>query len=253
MIQKVLFVIVLVVCVGVASWAQRDDLKTEADKLFNEGNALFKSGNYSGAIGKYDSAIKLFRDDFRYYYQRGLALKNTKQFAESIESFKESIGLKSDFAIGYNALGGVYLTLRQFDNAISAFSSALQYDKNLRHAKLGLAEAFAGKGQDLINAGKFDDAISILLQATLDYSDNSKLYLLLAAAYNKMDKPKDAVEAAENAIKYKKKGSKGAEYFELGVAYKKLGQKDMAKQSFVEARKDPTYARNAEYELEGLR
>lgn len=230
-----------------------DNTKIEADKLYNEANALFKSGNYSAAVQKYDAAIKLFKDDFKYHYQRGLSLKNNKQLEESINAFKEALLLKPDLSIGHNAMGGVFVSLKQFDNAITSFQTALQHDRTLSQARVGLGEAIAGKSQELLNGGKYEDALALLIQATADHTENAKIYLILASAYNKTDKPKDAVDAALNAVKFKKKGGKGAEFFELGIAYKKLGQKDKARGAFAEARKDATYARNAQYELDGLR
>jgi len=227
--------------------------KIDADKLYNEANSLLKSGNYAGAVEKYTQAIKLFKDDFKYYYQRGLALKNNKQLDDAIASFNEALRLKPDLTIGHNAAGSVFLLLRQFDNAIPSFTEALKYDKGLSQAKLGLVEAYAGKSQELLNAGKYDEALSVLIQTSVEYPENSKIHLILASAYNRTDEPKDAVEAALSAIKFKNKGGKGAEYFELGLAYKKLGQKDKAREAFGEARKDAAYARNAQYELDGLK
>ena len=229
------------------------NVKIEADKIYNDGNGLLKSGNNSAAIQKYRQAITLYKDDFKYHYQLGLALKNDRQLEQAIESFKYALALKADLAIANNALGGVYLYLRKYDEAIAAFTLALEKDKSLSQAKAGLAESYAGRGQELLNNGKFDQAVSLLVQASTQYTDNSKIYLVLASAYNKMDQPKDAIETALNAIKHKKKGSKGAEYFELGIAFKKLGIMDKAREAFNEAKKDANYARNAQYELDGLK
>ncbi|MEX0737125.1 MAG: hypothetical protein WD182_06755, partial [Bacteroidota bacterium] len=60
-------------------------------------------------------------------------------------------------------------------------------------------------------------------------------------------------QAAEEAIKQKKRGAKGAEYFEIGLAYKKMKDNEKARAAFAEAKKDPTYSRNAQYELDGLK
>jgi tetratricopeptide (TPR) repeat protein len=68
-----------------------------------------------------------------------------------------------------------------------------------------------------------------------------------------MERPEKALEAAQEAIQLKKRGAKGAEYFEVGLAYKKLKDYDKARTAFLEAKKDPSYSRNAQYELDGLK
>ncbi|HWP81288.1 MAG TPA: tetratricopeptide repeat protein [Bacteroidota bacterium] len=226
--------------------------KVEADKLYNEGNSFYKTGNYLGAIEKYKSALNLHKD-YRYYYQLGLSQKNAKRHDEAIAAFEEALKLKPDLAIGYNALGGTHMERRTFDKAIEAFKQALKYDPQMDRAKKGLSEAYAGNAQELINEGKISEANALVDEALAQHSDNAKLYLLAAIVYNKMERPEKALEAAQEAIKLKKRGSKGAEYFEVGLAYKKMKDYEKARVAFQEAKKDPAYSRNAQYELDGLK
>lgn len=228
-----------------------DPKVNEARKLFNEGNALFKSGNYMGAIEKCKAAIALDQD-YRFHYLMGLSYKNTKQYPEAVEALKASIGLNAGFAGAHNAVGGVYLTQGNFEDAISSFKTALKVDPKLKAAQKGISEAYAGRGQALMDEGKYEKAGELIDEALLQHSDNPKLYLLASRIYNRLEKPEKAIDAANEALKLKK-GRKGAEYFELGMAYKKMNEIAKARTAFTEAGKDPTYARNAQYELEGLR
>jgi tetratricopeptide (TPR) repeat protein len=238
--------------VTLAQTSDGQNAKVEADKLYNEGNSLYRTGNYLGAIEKYRAAIGI-NQDYKYYYQLGLSYKNTRQNEDAIAAFEEALKLKTDFASGYNALAGTMLERGNFDKAIESFKRALRYDPQMERAKKGLGEAYAGKIQELINGGKINDATGLVEEATEQHSDNAKLYLLAAMVHNKMEKPEKAIEAAQEALKLKKRGAKGAEYFEMGVAYKKLKEFDKARTAFTEARKDPQYSRNAQYELDGLK
>jgi tetratricopeptide (TPR) repeat protein len=237
-------------------WAQADgqsaSTKVEADKLYNEGNALYKTGNYMAAIEKYNAALNIHKD-YKYYYQLGLSYKNTRQLDKAIEAFQEALKLKQDFAIGHNAMAGTELALRNFDKAIEGFKQALRYDPQMDRARKGLSEAYAGKIQQLVDDGKISDANTLVDEALQQHSDDPKLYLLAAIVYNKMEKPEQALNAGQEAIKLKKRGAKGAEYFEIGIAYKKLKDFEKARTAFLEAKKDPTYSRNAQYELDGLK
>jgi tetratricopeptide (TPR) repeat protein len=229
-----------------------DQSENEAKKLFNEGNALFKVGNYTGAIEKCKAALAIAQD-YRYQYLLGLSYKNSKQYADAVTALKASINLNGGFAGAYNALGGLHLTQAQYEESIEAFKTALKVDPKLKPAQKGISEAYAGKGQELMDQGKYEKAGELIDEALLQHSDNAKLYLLAARIYNRLEQPDKALEAANEALKQKKGRSKGAEYFELGVAYKKLNEIAKARTAFSEAGKDPAYSRNAQYELEGLR
>lgn len=226
--------------------------KNEANQLYNDGNALYKKGNFQGAIEKYTGAIAII-PEYQYYYQLGLCYKNLRQMDKAVAEFENSIKLKPDFAVGHYALGGAYLAMADYDKSIESFKSVLKADPNMDRAIRGITEAYAGKAQQLLQAGKIEDAGKTVDEAMAKEYDNSKLYLLAARIYNKLSQWEKALDMAQKALEVKKRGSKGAEYFELGVAYKNLKEYAKARKAFQESKKDPTYARNAQYELDGLR
>jgi tetratricopeptide (TPR) repeat protein len=229
-----------------------DQQKVEADKLYNEGNSLFRAGNYTGAIERYKAALAISKD-FKYYYQLGLSYKNSRQIDQAVAALEEAVKVKSDFAIGYNALGSTYLASNVYDKAIEAFKQALKYNSSLDQSKKGIEEAYAGKIQELSDGGKYEEAGKMSDEALMTYKENPKLYLLAARVYNRLEQPEKAIAAAEEALKLKKRGGKGAEYFEIGIAYKKLKDWAKAREAFNEAKKDAQYSRNAQYELDGMK
>lgn len=253
------FLVVLAVIVaGSLCFAQSapapavDQQKVEADKLYNEGNSLFRAGNYSGAIEKYKAALVIAKD-FKYYYQLGLSHKNSRQIDQAIAALEEAVKVKNDFAIGYNALGGTYLSSGVYDKSIEAFKQALKYNPSLEQSKKGIEEAYAGKIQELSDGGKYNDAGKMADEALETYQENPKLYLLAARIYNRLEQPDKAIAAAQDALSLKKRGGKGAEYFEIGLAHKRLKDFAKSREAFNEAKKDPQYSRNAQYELDGMK
>ncbi len=249
----VLMVLFTVPIIVVAQSGGVDKAKVEADKLYNEGNSLLKSGKYAEAASKYDEAIALNSDDFKYHYQKGLALKKNKKLEDAIEAFETSIVLKGDFYQGYYAMGGTLHAMKKYDRAISSFRNCLQIRVNFDKARFGLAASYTGEAKDMLARGLVDTAITDLHNAVNVQKDYSPAYALLARSLNLAGRHQGAVAAALDAIKYKKKGRKGAEYFELGIAHKQLGNVAKARKAFLQARRDPNYARNAQYELDGLR
>ncbi|MBI4417945.1 MAG: tetratricopeptide repeat protein [Ignavibacteriales bacterium] len=251
-IAAVLAAAVIITGAAVSQSETPSQTDIEAKKLFNEANGLYKAGNYMGAIEKVKGAISLHQD-YRYTYLLGLCYKNTKQYDEAVKTFLASAGQNASFEGTHNALGGVYLVQGDFDKAIESFKKALNINSKLKPAQKGIGEAYLGKGQELMKDGKYERAGSLIDEALEQHSDNPKLYLLAARIYNRLEQPQKALDAANGALKQKKGRSKGAEYFEIGVAYKKLNDIKSARNAFAEAAKDPAYNRNAQYELEGLK
>lgn len=247
-----MFAVVLCVSPALGQSTPPPEPAVQAAILFNEGNALYKKGDYQGAIGKYSEAIAL-ASDYRYHYQLGLSYKNARRMDQAITEFENSITQKQDFAVGYFALGGAYLSIAEYPKSIDAFKSVLKLEPNNERAIKGISEAYAGHAQHLMNEGKLEEAGRVLDGAMVQEYDNPKLYLLAARIYNRLTQPEKALDAAEHALKTKKRGSKGAEHFELGVAYRNMKEYAKAREAFTEARKDPAYSRNAQYELDGLK
>ena len=94
------------------------EMNPEAGKLYNEGNSLLKAGNFRGAIDNYDKALAIEKD-YRIYYQKGVAQKKAGDVPGAMTSFEESLKLKNDFEAGYNALGGVYFSMGDYDKSIN--------------------------------------------------------------------------------------------------------------------------------------
>ena len=223
----------------------------EAKKLFNEGNAKLKAGDFSGAIAKYDAAIAIEKHHF-FYYQRGLAQKKGRKYDESIESFELAVKMDPKFAAGYNALGGAYFSKNDYSKAIDAYSKALAENPTLGPSKKGLAAALTASALELIGKGDSQKAAELAKKAIENDPKFAKAHIALAQAYNKEGKYPESIAAAQDAIKYGK-APNGAAYFEMGIAYRNSGNMAEAKKAFLNAKKDATYARNAQYELEQIK
>jgi tetratricopeptide (TPR) repeat protein len=249
MFRRTTFIIAaLLALTAFTAFAQESN---EAKKLFNEGNAKLKAGDFSGAIAKYDAALAIEKHPF-FYYQRGLAQKKSRKYDESIASFEAAVKLDPKFAAGYNALGGAYFSKNDFEKAIDSYSKALQENPTLGPSKKGLAASLTAAALDLIGKGESQKAVDYAKRAIENDTKFGKAYIALAQAYNKEGKYGEAASAAQDAVKYGK-APNGAAYFELGIAYRNSGKMEEAKKAFLNAKKDATYARNAQYELEQLK
>ncbi len=230
------------------------DMKPDAAKLYNAGNEMLKAGNYKGAVENYDKALDIEKD-FRTYYQKGVALKKSGNLDGAKEAFENSLKQKDDFEATYNALGGVYFSMGNLDKAIENFQKVLDISKNnsiKTKVKSNIALAYAKKGNEALSDGNTEKAIDNLKKA-VSFSNYDAAYLSLAKVYSETGKNDEAIDAAQNALKYRSSISKGGPYYYMGMAYKAKGDTEKAKEMFSQAKSDATYKKLVEYELSAMK
>ncbi len=251
--KKTLVFLFALLISAVSVLAQNTEMSNEAKKLYNEGNKLLKSGDYNGALAKYDEALKI-NEDYRLYYQKSIALKKLRKYDDAEKVLKKCIELNPDFPNAYNGLGTTYYALKKYQLAVDNFELFAQKTtskKLKKRAKKYIAIAYTKLAEEVKKEHKTKEAIQYLLKAVDSYKYDAA-YLLLAELYNDTGEYQKALEAADNALKYrgkKSKISKGAIYYYKGLALKGLKKKEEAKKAFKLALKDKQYKQNAKYEL----
>lgn len=242
---------ILFFLVGVA---YSQDMNPDAAKLYNEGNSLLKEGNYTGAIKNYDEALNIEKD-YRIYYQKGVALKKSGKLEEAKNSFEEVVKENPDFEAGYNALGGVYFSMGNYEAAVNNFEKVVKNSENNNiksKVQKNLALAYAKLGNDALTNGNPQKAIDYLTSAVNNH-DYDAAYLSLAKVYSEMGEYDKSIDAAQNALKHRSSIGKGGPYYYLGIAYKNKDQIDKAKEMFNAAKSDASYRKLSEYELSAMR
>ena len=226
------------------------DMGPDAGKLYNEGNGMLKAGNYNGAIENYDKALAIEKD-YRIFYQKGVALKKTRDLENAKKAFEECIKLKGDFFNAYNALGGVYFQMGDYTESIKNFEKVLTLTDNAKFqkkVKKNLSLAYSKLGNQELSDGNAEKGVEYLT-AAVGYDDYDAAYLSLAKVYSELGEWDNSIAASESALKYRSKITKGGPYFYMGISYKGKGDMEKAKEMFNKAKGDVTYKKTAEYEL----
>lgn len=229
-------------------------MNPEVAKLYNAGNEKLKAGNYGAAITNYDEALKS-QQDYRIYYQKGIAQKKAGKLEDAKNTFETCIRIKSDYEGSYNALGGVLFSMGNLQGAITNFEKVLQLttSSSIKNTvKKNLAKAYAKLGTNEISNGNSTKAIEYLTKA-VEFDNYDAAYLSLAKLYSETGNYDKAITASENAMKYRSSISKGGPYYYMGIAYKLKGDTQKAKDMFSNAKVDPQYKKTAEYELSLLK
>jgi tetratricopeptide (TPR) repeat protein len=246
--NSLFFTVLLFLSISILGFSQ--DMKPEAGKLYNEGNALLKDGNVNGAIEKYNSAL-VIEKDYRIFYQKGVALKKADKLEESKVAFEECLKLNSGYEGALNALGGVYFSMGNYTAAIQNFEKVLNSDASSSiktKVKKNISLAYAKLGNESLAGGDANKGIEYL-KKSVENDNYDAAYLSLAKVYSETGKYDDAIAAAQNALKYRSKITKGGPYYYMGMAYKYKGDTSKATENFKLAASDPTYKKTADYEL----
>jgi tetratricopeptide (TPR) repeat protein len=226
------------------------DMSPEAGVLYNEGNSLLKAGNYNGAIDNYNKALAIEKD-YRIFYQKGVALKKARNLEGAKTTFEECLKLNKEFSGGYNALGGVYFQMENYDQAIFNFEKVLTLSNTanvVNKVKKNLSLAYSKLGNAELSNGNPTKGVEYLTKA-VSFDKYDAAYLSLAKIYSEIGEWDKSISASEEALKYREKISQGGPYFYMGISYKGKGENAKAIDMFNKAMSDATYRKTAEDEL----
>lgn len=222
--------------------AQNAEMDAEAAKAYNEGNKLLKAGDYIGAVSQYDEALKTSQD-YRIFYQKGVALKKLRKYDEAIEAYNSALESNPDFGASYNGLGGIYYAQGKYQTAadnFAKFKASTDNPKQKEMADKYISLAYTKLGVEAKQNGNFKDAEAYLIKAVENYNYDAA-YLALAETYVETAQFEKALEAADKAINHRDKISKGAPYYYKGRAFQGLNNKEKAIENYKVSVQDSQY------------
>ncbi len=186
---------------------------------YNLGMAYSRLGRSTEAIESYKQAI-IFKPDYaEAYYTLGLADSDLGRHQEAIEAFRQVVRIKPDYAEARNALGMAYGKLDRYQKAIEAFRQVVRIkpDDAEAHYNLGVVYDRIDRSAEAIEA--YNQAIRIK-------PDYAKAYLGLGVVYSKLGRGTEAIDAYRQAIKIKPDLAEA--HFNLGAVYLAIGDKNSA-------------------------
>ncbi|MDO5043221.1 MAG: tetratricopeptide repeat protein [Slackia sp.] len=189
-----------------------------------------------------DPAVVKGPGDLGYiYHQIGNCFLQLKDFNQAIHAYTQAT---ADAA--YDACGAVncnlakaYAFLHDYENAVSHFEIAVsdaKYDASYK--------AYLGLGNALLKLGKNAEAGVAFREAALDVNnpDRTKALLNLGVCFMALGRPADAVQSYESALQFDMDpATRNKMYANLGQAYVACGQMQQAMSAFETALADKTY------------
>ena len=241
-------------------------------ELNSKGIELAKKGKIDKAFSIFEEAIKLYPDAPGPYSNRGNVYRMRKQYELAISDYSKSLELNPDNlsvlyarANTYYARANTYMDNNNFEMAVSDYSKIIEkkpsfsdiyFDRayaNIRlekykDAKTDLESQLELTPKDfkslanLINIKKklelFDEALADYQKIVTEFPNQPNLHILYnnwASLYREIEKPKEALEKINKALKLKKKYDIGL--FNRAGIYLELGEEKDACKDFKKALK----------------
>jgi tetratricopeptide (TPR) repeat protein len=169
-----------------------------------------------------------------------VAYRYTSVWNNSITLFSHAIEVTHNNAVAHNNLGGSYLDLKRYQDAMESLNQAIRINP-------GLTEAYANLGLVYERLGRWQEAIENYKQAISIKPNWAEAHCRLGAAYGKISSYQDALEMYKRAVEIDPALAEAHNGF--GAAYLDLGRYQDALESCKHAiRIKPDYA-DAYYNL----
>lgn len=176
-----------------------------AELKFQEAEAAREKGSLQNAADLYREAIKL-RSAFP-VAQVGLArvLMSLNEFKEAHAAIDAARRTRPAYAEASAVEGRIYREEAFDDDAIRSFRRSIREGAGVQ------PEAYVGMAKVLEDKGQYAEAIVEYKKALAQLSDSEPvIYQMLGAAYERVEKPKEAVTAYEKYLELEPNGSYAA-------------------------------------------
>lgn len=196
------------------------------------GYIKLRQGDITSAMENMEKAVAYDPESRSAWYNLGSTYRRTKQYEKAEKALLKAIAIEPSYAKSYSTLGQVYLALNKLDKAEINLKKSISLEPNSAAAR----ESY---GELLSNQERYSEAIVQLSEATKLITNPTKKYLTnyrLAYAYNRSGEYRKALDIAKEVTTVK--STFGGGWFELGIAYAKLGDTQNAINAFNKGRSD---------------
>ncbi|KAJ0250523.1 STI1 domain-containing protein [Hirschfeldia incana] len=176
------------------------------------GNAAFSSDDFTSAVLQYTDAISLSPTNHILLSNRSAAHASLRNYAHALSDAKITVELKPDWAKGYGRLGSAHVGLKQFEEAVAAYTKGLKIDPSNEALRSGLADAQAK--QEVKKRAKTEKKLGITAYKRRDFEGAIRHYSRAiemddediscitnrAAVYLLIEKYKECIEDCDKVV-----------------------------------------------------
>ncbi|HEY1985193.1 MAG TPA: tetratricopeptide repeat protein [Terracidiphilus sp.] len=201
--------------------------RPRADELKIVASDYVMLGDYGDADKWFSQVVSEKANDPDAWYLLGRSQYNENEFAAAISSFEHAIALHPRFVEAENNIGLSWKELNNLDKAQAAFETAIEWQGGAPED----AQPFLNLGTLLVEANKFDEAVSYLGKAAKLSPDNPTMHEELGRVYMAQAKYPQAQGELERAVALAPETS--ALHYKLAQVYRKEGLTERANEEFA--------------------
>lgn len=191
-------------------------------------------------------------------YHRAAVLHNQGRYSEAIDAYARFLKNFPDNEKTSDAqyyMAGCLDVLGEDISALNAYADLLKKYPKSRWAPY----AYYWRGAIYLDLGEFDNALAQYQQVIDSYPDHPIVLSAMrdsATCLFKRGKFQDAIDAYERILDLTEASNEGYEYYQMGLCYLELGQKDKAKEIFAKVvagdKMSPQLVKDAKNQLDKL-
>ena len=174
------------------------DKQRKTEDAIDEGNKARDKSDYQTALRSYRRVTtELNPKDERAHYGVGNVYSALYCGGSAIEAYKAALSLNPKYTDALIGVSYVYLNEERFDDALQTFQQAFDLAPENVDARIGLGIAVSRKGrsQDAV-----EQLSRVLTNQSVASQDRARVHLALGNIYQDLQKWKEAIAEAENAI-----------------------------------------------------
>lgn len=223
---------------------------TKAIDYYNQGTDAYKNEKYDVAVQNFDKAIAI-SPDYKFYYQKGLALSKLEKPAEAEASFKQAVAANDTFDLAYIALGGLQIASKKYEEADKYYAEALKINSSAA-LKESISKGYYAIGNSTYRDKKYDLSVNYM-KKSLELAPSDIAFLGLAKAQIEKKQYNDAIASLDSAAQNKKMVTDGALAYYKGVIYLNKGEDAKANEQFSAALTDAQFKKAAQSQIDYIK
>lgn len=173
-ILAVIILVIIIVAAALALIANNQPKKTEKT---NSTSKIVQG--YREKLPELKAAVDREPKNVNRRFDYAVALYAVGNLEEAREQYVEATALNSKDAVLHNNLGNVYRDLKQYDQAVESYKSAIAQNATLKSAYINLASIQENQKSNRA------EAIKVYQQALISLPGDSQLRMLLAFVYER--------------------------------------------------------------------
>lgn len=134
------------------------------------------------------------------HYRRGNTYNNLQRYDEAAKEYELSLAADPNYSESVRNLANIYYFQERYGDAIPLLQRYVQLEKEIT---VSVIASFNTLGQLLRDAGRYDEAIEVDLQAIEHDPDNASQVYVMANTYFNAGRTQDAIRVYEKALTVK--------------------------------------------------